>query len=37
MESIIEAYREYQTIIRGYTPKVILATWRELLKLARLS
>lgn len=34
MESIIESYREYQTIIRGYTPKVVLATWRELMKLA---
>lgn len=33
MESIIEAYREYQTVIRGYTPKVIVATWRELMKL----
>ncbi|WCK54411.1 hypothetical protein PP175_24540 [Aneurinibacillus sp. Ricciae_BoGa-3] len=35
MESIIEDYREYQTIIRGYTPKVVKATWRELKKLAQ--
>ena len=34
MESIIESYREYQTVIRGYTPKVVLGTWRELMKLA---
>ncbi|GAB6175106.1 hypothetical protein JCM15765_45840 [Paradesulfitobacterium aromaticivorans] len=34
MESIIKEYREYQTIIRGYTQKVILGTWRELVKLA---
>lgn len=34
MESIIESYREYQTVIRGYTPKVILGTSRELKKLA---
>lgn len=33
MKSIIESYREYQTVIRGYTPKVILGTWRELMKL----
>lgn len=33
MESIIVSYREYQTVIRGYTPKVILGTWRELKKL----
>lgn len=35
MEAIIENYREYQTIIRGYTPKVIVTTQRELIKLAR--
>lgn len=35
MESIIQEYREYQTVIRGYTPKVILATWRELKKLIK--
>ena len=35
MESIIEAYREYQTFVRGYTPKVILGTWRELKKLIK--
>jgi site-specific recombinase XerD len=35
MDSIIETYREYQTIIRGYTPKVVLGTWRELKKLIR--
>ena len=35
MDSIIETYREYQTIIRGYTPKVVLGTWRELKKLAK--
>lgn len=23
MESIIEGYREFQSIIRGYTPKVV--------------
>lgn len=34
MESIIESYREYQSVIRGYTPKVIVGTWRELMKLA---
>jgi site-specific recombinase XerD len=34
VESIIESYREYQTVIRGYTPKVVLGTWRELIKLA---
>jgi len=34
MESIIEGYREFQGIIRGYTPKVVVATRRELLKLA---
>lgn len=34
MESIIEGYREYQSIIRGYTPKVVVATRRELVKLA---
>jgi integrase/recombinase XerC len=34
VESIIESYREYQTVIRGYTPKVILGTWRELMRLA---
>ncbi|MDF2648662.1 MAG: hypothetical protein K0Q73_4467 [Paenibacillus sp.] len=34
MESIIENYREYQTVNRGYTPKVVLGTWRELIKLA---
>jgi hypothetical protein len=34
MESIIEGYREFQSIIRGYTPKVVVATRRELLKLA---
>jgi site-specific recombinase XerD len=35
MESIIEDYHEYQTVIRGYTPKVIVGTRRELLKLAQ--
>ena len=35
MESIIEEYREYQTFVRGYTPKVILGTWRELKKLIK--
>lgn len=35
MESIIEEYREYQTFVRGYTPKVILSTWRELKKLIK--
>ncbi|MDP4128386.1 MAG: tyrosine-type recombinase/integrase [Bacillota bacterium] len=34
MESIIEGYREFQSIIRGYTHKVVVATRRELLKLA---
>jgi site-specific recombinase XerD len=35
MESIIEDYHEYQTVIRGYTPKVVVGTRRELLKLAQ--
>lgn len=35
MESIIEAYRDYQTVIRGYSPKVIVGTWRELMKLVK--
>ncbi|MBO1510502.1 hypothetical protein [Metabacillus bambusae] len=35
MESIVEEYREYQTFVRGYTPKVILNTWRELKKLIK--
>ena len=34
MESIIQDYREYQTVIRGYTLKVVISTRRELLKLA---
>lgn len=33
MESIIEDYHEYQSVIRGYTPKVVTGTRRELLKL----
>jgi integrase/recombinase XerD len=35
MESIIETYREYQNVIRGYTPKTVLGTWRELKKLTK--
>ena len=35
MDSIIEKYREYQTVIQGYTPKVVLSTWRELKKLIK--
>lgn len=35
MDSIIETYREYQTIIRGYTPKVVLSSWRGLKKLIK--
>ncbi|MHB8075485.1 tyrosine-type recombinase/integrase [Desulfosporosinus fructosivorans] len=34
MESIIQDYREYQSVIRGYTLKVVISTRRELLKLA---
>jgi len=34
VESIIENYYEYQSVIRGYTPKVVLGTRRELSKLA---
>ncbi|MDR3543635.1 MAG: tyrosine-type recombinase/integrase, partial [Desulfosporosinus sp.] len=34
MESIVEGYHEFQSIIRGYTHKVVVATRRELLKLA---
>jgi len=35
MESMIESYRDYQTAIRGYNPKVIVGTWRELMKLVK--
>lgn len=35
MESIIEEYREYQSVIRGYTPQVVLSTGRELKKLTK--
>jgi integrase/recombinase XerD len=35
MNSIIEAYQEYQSVVRGYTPKVVVSTLRELHKLAQ--
>ena len=30
MDSIIETYREYQTVIQGYTPKVVLSFLEEI-------
>lgn len=35
MDSILETYREYQTVIQGYTPKVVLSSWRGLKKLIK--